>query len=524
MNGKFLLACPLALGSVAMAQDFTTGDVIAGVNNGNYNVYDNDGNFILTLNDGGLGYTTGAFFDTVNDLLYTTNFTDTEVVVYDGNDPHAIVDVIPTSVDGGAACESIVFNAAGHFYVGHAGSGTLIEYDASGTFVDSDSPAIENVGVDWIDLSADQTTMFYTSEGDRIMRYDVVNDVQLTDFADLATSTNAFAFRLLGPSFDGSDGLIVADRFDIRRLDGSGSLVQTYDVTGEDAWFAMNLDPNGTSFWAGSFDTDNFYRFEIASGAIEVGPIDTGGGSNLFGLAVVGEITGGVMAPMFEDPSPCDDKLTVDIGTPLSYTVTASDMDVADVVTLTSTAIPGGATHTPALPAMGNPVSTTFDWTPGPGDVGTYVITYTATDIDGHATDCTVTICVPAACSETATSTPLGAGCGATLSATPPVLGLPCTVTLDGNTPRAMAFINLSRPGPGGIFYEGCEIFLKPGAFYHIAVVVTDANGDASFTGDIPFNLIKCGVEFTIQAVVIGDQGPTSIGEITNGVLMTFGS
>ncbi len=509
---------------VTVPHDIETGDVIAGVNNGDYDIYENCGGFLLTLNDGGGGFTTGAFYDTTNQLLYTTNFTDNDVTVYDGLEPHAIVDVIDVSLDGGINPESIVFNMAGNFYVGHAGSGTIIEYDSSGTFVDSDSPALELRGADWIDLAADQMTMFYTSEGDLIKRYDVVSDAQLADFADLATGTNAYAFRLL-PPFDGSGGLIVADTFDIRRLDGAGATIQMYDAPGEDCWFALNLDPNGTSFWAGDFCTDNFYRFDIATGAVECGPTSTGGGFNLFGLAVAGEIAGGVNnAPVFVDPSPCDQKLVVDINNSLSYTVTATDVDAGDIVTLTAAGVPAGATHTPDLPAMGNPVSTTFDWTPGPGDVGTYFITYTATDDEGAATECTVTVCVPPACKELASTMTLGTGCGATLSATNPVLGLPCTVTLDGNTPGAMAFINVSRPGPGGIFFEGCEIFLQPGAFYHLTTMVTDANGDASFTGTIPFNLIKCGVDFTIQAVVIGDQGPTSIGELSNGVLMTFGS
>ncbi len=28
----------------------------------------------------------------------------------------------------------------------------------------------------------------------------------------------------------------------------------TYDVTGEDGWFSLNLDPDGVHFWAGSRD------------------------------------------------------------------------------------------------------------------------------------------------------------------------------------------------------------------------------------------------------------------------------
>jgi hypothetical protein len=271
-----------------------TGDVIAGIGNGQYAVYDNDGNFILTLDDGMGGFTTGAFYDTGTDLLYTTNFSNTTIVVYDGLDPHGIVDTIPTSPFGGSQCESIVFDANGDFYVGHAqGDHDIKKFTSAGVFLASFDVATETVGSDWIDLAADQKTMFYTSEGRRIMRYDVDADAQLGDFTLLAGAGQAFALRLL-PPFDGTGGLIVADRVNVKRLDGAGNVAQTYDVAGEDNWFAMNLDPNGTSLWAGDFGTDNFYRFNIATGLVEVGPINTGGGFNLFGLAVVGEITGGV--------------------------------------------------------------------------------------------------------------------------------------------------------------------------------------------------------------------------------------
>jgi hypothetical protein len=523
MRVGLLLAAPI-LGALASAQDFQTGDVVASISNGLYNVYDNDGNFLFTLNDTLGGFTTGSFYDTTNDLLYTTNFSATIVTVFDGLDPHPIVDTINTGLDGGSSCESIVFNVLGHFYVGHANSGTIQEYDAAGTFVDSDSPALELRGADWIDLAADQSTMFYTSEGDRIMRYNVVADVQLADFANLGTFTNAYAFRLL-PPFDGTGGLIVADTNDVRRLDGAGVAVQFYDAPGENAWFAMNLDPNGTSFWAGDFGTDNFYRFNIASGAIEVGPINVGPGFTLFGLSVVGEISGGQNnPPIFEDPTPCGQKLDLTIGDPFSYTVTASDVDLGDIVTLTSSAIPPGATHTPPLPQVGNPVSTQFDWTPGPGDVGQYVITYNASD-GKESADCRVILNVLPACpdDEAATETQ-GVPCGATLSVTDPVLGTSCTMTVDGNTPLAPGRIMMSLPGPGGIFYQGCEIFLQPGGISTLASFTTDLNGDASVTRDVPFVLGKCGLRITLQAIVFGDQGPLGIGEISNGVLCTLGS
>ena len=147
---------------------------------------------------------------------------------------------------------------------------------------------IEDKGTDWLDLASDQKTMFYTSEGGRIMRLDVSGTgTQLGDFADIGGTS--FALRLLPPG-DGSGGLLVANSSDIKRLDGAGNIVQTYDAPGEDSWFALNLDPNGKSFWAGDFSTGDFFRFNIATGAIEVGPINTGTGSGtLFGLCVKGE-------------------------------------------------------------------------------------------------------------------------------------------------------------------------------------------------------------------------------------------
>jgi len=47
---------------------------------------------------------------------------------------------------------------------------------------------------------------------------------------------------------------------------------------------------------------------------------------------------------------------------------------------------------TPALPLAGNPVSSTFSWTPTLADIGTHEITFTLTDDGGLSTTCTLTI------------------------------------------------------------------------------------------------------------------------------------
>jgi hypothetical protein len=291
-----LLALPALIGLSLPAQGanaaWQRGYVFAGVGQGTYKVYDNNGNFIEQISSGDTGRnTTGCAFDSSNNL-YTTEFQSRRMVKYDFNHPHNVLQVIDIGALGGAGTESIVFDAAGNFYVGNAdGDRDIKMFNAAGTFVRTFNVLTGPRGTDWIDLARDQRTMFYTSEGGVVRRYDIVADAQLGDFASLAVQP-MYAMRLL-PPFDGTGGLIVANTTDIKRLDGAGAVAQTYDAAGENLWFAMNLDPNGTSFWSGDLNSGNFYRFNIASGAIEVGPIASGGPFELAGLCVLGEITGG---------------------------------------------------------------------------------------------------------------------------------------------------------------------------------------------------------------------------------------
>jgi hypothetical protein len=266
------------------------GDVFAAVGNGQYQVYHNTGtstspNYVLveTLTDGsGNGFTHGCAFDSASNL-FTTNITNTKVYKFDANPPHSILQTIDTNAqDPDGHSESVFLDSSDNLFVGDAGGARLLlKYDPSGTFVTSFTPAPENEGPDWTDLSANQRTVFYTSEGALIKRFDVFADSQLSDFATIVdASGTANPLRLL-PPFDGTGGLLVADRDNVKRLDGSGAVVQTYPNPGSGAansetfWFALNLDPNGTSFWAGDHQTGDLYRFNIATGAVEVGPITT---------------------------------------------------------------------------------------------------------------------------------------------------------------------------------------------------------------------------------------------------------
>lgn len=264
-----------------------TGDVFVGVALGRYQVYDNAGTFKETIDQGiNFGGATGCAFNPALDRLYTTNSVGGEVVVFDDASPHSVLQTLNT--DGGP--EAIVFAADGSFYIGHPdGDHKIYHYDGSGALLSTFSAATENRGTDWLALAADQTTMYYTSEGPSVKRFDVGTNQQLADFASVGGL--AYALRLLPPG-DGSQGLLVANYADIKRLSSTGTVIQTYDVPGEDSWFALSLDPNGASFWAGNHESARFYRFNIATGAVEVGPINTGTGSfSLDGICLKGEPT-----------------------------------------------------------------------------------------------------------------------------------------------------------------------------------------------------------------------------------------
>lgn len=275
---------------------WNVGDVFAGINGGQYQVYTNAGVLKETISDGLGGFTTGCAFNGARDKLYTTNFGNTKVVVYNDASPHTIAQTIDTgAVNPGGDSESVVFAASGDFYVGHPdGDDDIQRYNAAGVYQQSYNVAIESRGSDWLDLANDQKTMFYTSEGRLVKRYDVSGvGAQLANFATLPGTGTAFALRLLPPG-NGSGGLLVADYGNVKKLDGAGSVVATYDVTGEDTWFSLSLDPDGTHFWAGNDGTGKFYKFAIGSPGVDthVTVVDTGVGSaDLFGLCLKGEPT-----------------------------------------------------------------------------------------------------------------------------------------------------------------------------------------------------------------------------------------
>lgn len=270
----------------SVAAPFVTGDVFAAVGSGEVFHYDKDGNFIETLNTTLSGFTTGMAFDAAGQL-YVTNFSANAVTVFDTNGVRT-----GTFGSGYATPESIVFDLAGNVYVGNLGNG-IRKYDSTGTF----QGTVIDTRVDFFDLSADQSTFVFGQEGNVVRT--VSNAIPGVAGADFATGlAQAFAMRFLP-----TGGLLVADRNDIKSFDATGALIDTYDAAGFDFWFALNLDPDGTSFWSGDVTSGVLSKFDIATGNV-IQSISTGRGGNLFGVAVFGEITvGGPPTGVIPEPS-----------------------------------------------------------------------------------------------------------------------------------------------------------------------------------------------------------------------------
>ena len=278
----FVLAGP---SSATHATTYQVGDVFVATGNSTVQWRQPDGTLHATLATLPSATPTGMAFDT-SGRLYVTGFDGQQVSVLN------TMGVLTGSFGSGynANPESILFDAAGNAYVGQAdGTRDILKFNSAGNPLDSFDVATTDRGSDWIDLGADQCTMFYTSEGTEVKRFDVCTDTQLPDFAPTGTLHGpAFALRLLLPAQGG--GLLVADSQDIHRLDGGGNSVQTYDAPGEDCWFALNLDPDSTSFWSADFCTSNVYKFDISSGTVLLS-FSTGTPTRtVFGLAVFGEL------------------------------------------------------------------------------------------------------------------------------------------------------------------------------------------------------------------------------------------
>ena len=202
---KLVVAMAMVAGINLPAQThtvFTKGDVFVATADSKVQWRLPDGTLNMVLDTGialtNVDVTTGMAFDACNNL-YVTTFNNRSISIFDNTG--ALLGTFGSGFTG--LPESILFDAAGNAYVGQATSPTLqnapiLKFGPSGVPLGGFQAAKEDRGTDWIELAADQCTMFYTSEGKLVRRFDVCNNQQLGDFnATPLPGKAAFALRLL---------------------------------------------------------------------------------------------------------------------------------------------------------------------------------------------------------------------------------------------------------------------------------------------------------------------------------------
>jgi hypothetical protein len=274
---KRLILLTLGLGSAAFAGTFTFGDVFVSVGGGLVSEYTPTGTLVQTLNTTyASDFTTGSTFDKVGNL-YVTAFGSNKVAKFNNNGTLATA----TWATGLGSNESIVFDKVGNAYIGNAGANKILKVDSNGAALATYTVASNT---DWIDLAADQTTLLYSDEGNTIRRHDTVTNTALLNFATgPGVSFYAKRYRPNGEVLSAaSDGKVY-------RWDSAGTLITTY-AAGIGGVFALNLDPDGTSFWTAASGGVAVKEIRISDGAVEHSWNATG---TVFGLSVLGEIQAG---------------------------------------------------------------------------------------------------------------------------------------------------------------------------------------------------------------------------------------
>jgi WD40 repeat protein len=260
--------------AAASAAPYVVGQVFASIGGGLVNVYNPDGTFVQTLNTGVGGFTTGSTFDSTG-KFYVTAFSNGSVAQFDGNGTL----VTATWASGLSTGESIVFDAAGRAYIGQSGAASIRLVNASGATLNTFT-TLQNT--DWIDLAADNVTLLYSNEGSVIRQ---LNTSTLVDTVFVSCGCGPlFAKRYL------ADGGVIAasGNGNVYRWNSAGVLQQTYAIGF--GVFALNLDPDGTSFWTGATGGVAIRRIDLTTGAVLASWNTTG---TLFGLSVFGEIQAG---------------------------------------------------------------------------------------------------------------------------------------------------------------------------------------------------------------------------------------
>jgi uncharacterized repeat protein (TIGR01451 family) len=444
------------------------GQVLVGTVDGMIFIYNPDGTLSRVLNSGNLGGTITEMNFDIGGNLYAANPLATNT----GPNPGTVEFFMNTGAgptfDFGlfdSQPSGVLLAPSGNIFVSQsAGQNTLLEF--TNVFngsqpVNTFFPAYENAGVSFMELRDDGASVLYTSNSPSVKNFDILNNHQNPDFATNLPGGPAYALRELGDK-----SVLVANTTEIVRLNSTGSVVQTYKPGGGGLFFALNLDPDGISFWTGDALSGKVYRLKISDGSIIGTPINTGLGFNaatfnfatIFGIAVLGQPASGGADLAVAVTAPTIDDVNAQIT--FTATITNNGPLAAAGVTLTDT-FPAGVTVNSAVSSQGPcTVAQTVTCTVGAmADLAVVTVTIKATATAAMILSNTVTVSattldpIPGNNSFTTSTTVLGAAL-ATITMTAPgslELGQALTyqiqVTNPGGTTLAGIAVTDTLPG-----------------------------------------------------------------------------
>lgn len=274
------------------ATALTKGDVLLSIGGGKIEQHKPDGTLVQTLDDtSGTTENDGMCFDADTNLFATNGFVANTVSKFDAAGNLVNANFISTGVAANGHPESCAADSSGNIFVGlpDASPDQFQKFSPTGSLVQTFNVAASGRGTDWLELAADNCTIFYTSEGATIQRYNTCTNTQLADFAT-GLPGPCYAHRIR-PNGE----VLVACQSAIVSLSPTGTVLNTFSAASlgftSGFLFAMNLDPDGSTFWTADYSSGKVVRANISDGSVVGGfnPTNTAAGP-YGGLAIVGEI------------------------------------------------------------------------------------------------------------------------------------------------------------------------------------------------------------------------------------------
>lgn len=199
--------------------------------------------------------------------------------------------------------ESCAFDKLGNVWIGEAvpiGNtvAALRHVAPDGRLLKTLMVPVGERGTDWIELDANQCTLYYTSEDSDVRRFDVCTEQALSHFAT-GLEEPCYAVRQL-PNRD----LMITCRERIYRYDENGMFVREYTrgslgETDSNGLYAIHLDPDGQTFWTGGVMSGRVVRARLDDGSVQTSFQTGSGGIN--GLLIQDEFIAGLDDVIFAD-------------------------------------------------------------------------------------------------------------------------------------------------------------------------------------------------------------------------------